>query len=517
MWSSWPGVLIGNGSQGRDAFLFLGRGGRFRFETVDPGGEDKEELRRSLYRKYGFRPMPVSLLSEDSFYLHILLRVGDKHEAIHPAPDMTEADLKSELTASLKRMTPGFLKTVGLMLPPPEHPPHNPMMMGHRQPESMRRFELLRERLSESYTIREVDLKEGRVPGDVDVLMLVGPQDLDEKQRFAVDQYLMRGGAVVICAGAFVMEAGGPGGLGVKPVTTGLEELLKGWGVSLQKSLVLDPQNEAFPVPVERNVMGMTVRELQLVSYPFFVDVRQDGMAEENLIVRGLPSVTLQFASPLEVKPPEGVKATVLMRSSKGSWVQTSTNVQPDFDRHGEKGFGVEGETRQRDLAVMLTGTFKSAFASKPSPLFKEEGEKAGDAKADKKGKRADPAGRTIKSSPPGARLLVVGSSEFVNDLVLSLSRQTGSERYTNNLQLVQNIADWSVADLDLLSIRSRGSYARTLKPLEPAARTRWVEINFGVVVVGLGLIILVSRMRRRAVRPLQLSPARPTEQESES
>jgi ABC-2 type transport system permease protein len=473
-------------------------GARLAFEVVDPSGEGKEELRRSLYEKYGFKPLASSLFSDDSFYLHLLLSVGEKQERIYPSPQMSEADLRTELTAALKRLTPGFLKTVGLVAPQPP-PPQNPMM--RRQPQRQQ-FVMLREKLSENYTVRDVDLKDGRVPGEIDVLLLVAPQDFDDKQRFAVDQYLMRGGAVVLCAGAFSLDASGAGGLTVRQSKTGLEDVLAAWGVKILPQMVLDPQNESFPVPVERNVMGLTVRELQLLAYPFFVDVRQAGMAEQSPIIGGLPSVTMQWVSPLEIAARDGVTAVTLLRSSPKSWIQDRTSVQPDFDKHPEKGFGAEGETKARPLAVTLSGVFPSAFADKASPLFTDTDAKAAPTK------KADATGRTIKRSPASARLVVLGSADFVKDAVLNLSRQTGSERFANNLQLVQNVVDWSSADVELLSIRARGSYARTLKPLEESTRSTWEGANYALVVLALVVIVGFNFIRRRGLQPLQLTPA---------
>jgi ABC-2 type transport system permease protein len=474
-------------------------GGRLVFETVDPSGPDKEGLRRGLYEKYGFKPLATSFFSDESFYLHLLLSVGDRNERLYPAPEMSEADLRTEITAALKRLVPGFLKTVGLVVPPPETPPQpNPMM--RRPRDTSRRFDMLREKLAETYTVKEVDLKDGRVPGEVDVLFLLGPQGLDEKQRFAVDQYLMRGGAVVLCSGAFTLDASSPVGLTVKPVKSGLEEMLAGWGVKVLPKMVLDPQNEPFAVP--------RGSEILLVPYAPFVDVRRDGMAEDSAIVSALPSVTLEWVSPLELSPPAGVKATALLKSSRKSWMRESTEVQPDLDKYGDLGFPVEGETKPYILAAILTGTFGSAFADKPSPLFKDEGKKGEEKKAAKEAKPSERAGQTIKASPSSARLAVVGSSDFLNDVVLMNSRQM-SERYTSSLQLAQNVADWSVADVDLLSIRSRGTYARTLKPMDEATRSTWEGINYGLVLLGLGLVVGVSFVRRRSIRPMKLVEAK--------
>jgi ABC-2 type transport system permease protein len=477
-------------------------GGKLVFKKVDPSGEGKDQLRHDIYRRYGFRPMATSLLSEETFYCHLLVTLGKKADRILPSAEMSEADLRQEITASLKRLTPGFLKTIGLLAPEPEQPPPNPMM--RRRPQQQGNYTMLKAKLQESYTVRDIDLKDGRVPGEVDVLLLVQPTSLDEKQRYAVDQYLMRGGTVVIFSGAFSLDPTSRMGLSIKKVASGLEELLAAWGVKIDARMVLDPQNEAFPIPVERNVMGLTVRELQLVPYPFFVDVRPGAMAEGNPIVAGLPQVTLQWASPIELVEKKGVQTTVLFRSSEGSWTQDSTEVQPNFERFPGKGFGPQGETKARPLGALATGTFTSAFADKPSPLFAEDKDRPPAAGGAKKG---DASSRTVKSSPAAARLVVVGTSDFASDVILNLSRQTGSDNFANSLQLVQNLMDYAVADVDLLSIRSRGTFARTLKPMEESARSTWELANYAFVAVGLVVIVVVTLLKRRRQRPMELVP----------
>ena len=318
-------------------------GGKFVFKVVDPRASGNDELPKQLFEKYGFKPLAASLFSEDSFYLHLLLSYGDKHDRVYPAPEASDADVKAELTASIKRLLPGFLKTIGIMVPQEAPPRPNPMMMGRRPPPPQDKYRLLRAKLSENYSVKNVQLKDGRVPGDVDVVLLVAPKDLDDKQRFAVDQYLMRGGAVVVLRGGFAMKPSRLGGLSVEKVTSKIDELLATWGVEIDQKLLLDGQNEAFPVPVERNVMGLKVQQIQMLPYPFWVDIRSDGMAEGSPVVSSLPSVTLQWASPLKLTEKQGLKSTTLLQSSDRSWLETSTDAQPDFDKYPEKRIQVSG------------------------------------------------------------------------------------------------------------------------------------------------------------------------------
>jgi ABC-2 type transport system permease protein len=495
-------------------------GGKLKYRTVDPSGDANKALRQTLFQNYRFRPMSASLFSEDYFYLHLLARVGkgasEKVERIYPSFEMGEAALKKEIGAAFKRLVPGFLKTIGVVAEK-EQQRMNPMMMrmGRRPPPPRDKVRLLKTKLSENYQTRDVSLASGRVPGDIDVLLVIGGHaKLDAKSRFAIDQYLMRGGAVIMLVGRYALSLQGRSGLGVKKVESPLFGLLSSWGVDVAPEMVLDQQNEAFPIPVEREVAGYRVREIQLLDYPYWIDVRPDGMAEGSPVVAGLPSATLQWASPLRVQKREGVKSTVLLRSSKKSWTATSTNVQPDFKTYPKRGFGVpkDAKLERRPLAVLARGTFPSAFKGKASPLFAGA---AGKGPASRgmggKGKPSDSelqkrrASRTIERAPKSARLAVVGTADMVDDQVLSISRQSGGERFINNLRLVQNLVDWAVADTDLLSIRGRGTYARTLRPLEPGEGRTWETVNYVIVVLGLGLLLALTWFWRKGIKPLPL------------
>src|SRR3546814_5197518 len=69
----------------------------------------------------------------------------------------------------------------------------------------------------------------------------------------------MKGGTVVLAASPF-----GPTfaqGFAARKVDTGLEDWLAQHGITIEESMVLDSQSAALPVPVEREVGGVRVRE----------------------------------------------------------------------------------------------------------------------------------------------------------------------------------------------------------------------------------------------------------------
>jgi ABC-2 type transport system permease protein len=505
--------------------------GKFVFQAVVP---DTQEKQQELQRKYGIKPFAASLFSSDRFYLHILLKVGDRLAQVSPGEQMTEAELRSGIEAALRRAAPGFLKTVGLVTPPAESMPQMNPMMPQQPPRPPQSFELLERRLGENYTVQPVSLDTGKVDDGVDVLLLAGPEKLGDKAQRAVDQFLMRGGSVVLLAGKYRLDIGMGGGLAVKQVSSGLDKLLETWGARVQNKLVLDQRSDSFPVPVMRSLGGLRVQEIQLIPYPFFVRVERDRMSEGSIITQGLPAITLHWSSPLEAvetgkKDAAGkdgkaagksaaeeaseVKREVLLSSGEESWLQEDSNVQPDFERYPERGFSRpaagEGVYDARPLAMVLTGTFASHFRG--------EADKKAEPPADKgSADKPERPERLLTRSVPNARLAVVGSSSFVSDEVLNLAQQTQSGEARSNLQFVENLVDWAVADVDLLEIRSSGSFARTLSVAEDA-RSKWEYINYGLAILALGLVMGWNAYRRRTLAPMTLDPRARRKQAADS
>jgi ABC-2 type transport system permease protein len=376
-------------------------------------------------------------------------------------------------------------------------------MFGQTQ-QPLSSWQQVRDALQQEYEVRDIDLSAGSVPADVDVLVIVAPQNLDDTSLYAIDQYLMRGGAVMLAAGNFVIAPDAmSGGIAGMPVVGGVKQLLEHYGIYVDQALVLDPQNEPFPVPVVRKVGDYQVQEIQALDYPFFVDVRPDGMAKNNPIVSSLPAVTLNWTSPITVDVAKNAnrRVDVLLWSSAKSWLQHDSNIQPDFDLYPQLGFPQATDPQTHTLAISVQGVFESYFKGKPSPLETPPAEGAEVTPP----VQAVPA--TIENSPENARLVVISSAEFVDDIVLRLSAALTRDRYLNSLKLVQNAVSWATEDLDLLAIRARGTTSRVLAPLSEQEESFAEIANYVLALVILMAIGGVSSFRRRSEQPMELLP----------
>jgi ABC-2 type transport system permease protein len=263
---------------------------------------------------------------------------------------------------------------------------------------------------------------------------------------------------------------------------------------------------------VQRNLGGFVVAEIQTLDYPYFPDVRPDGLDAESGITANLGQITMNWSSPIQVSPEgqEGRTLTRLIQSSERSWTSDSTNMQPDFDAHGPLGFPKGQDQGRKVLAVAVEGRFRSPFAGKPSPLLSEA---KSDAKADdapdpnsadteEEGAAADQPKKpvisgVIENSPGSARLILIGSSAFATDTAISLANEATQSRYLKPIELIQNAVEWSLEDRGLLALRGRGQFSRLLEPVGREGRMFYEYLNYALALGGLLLLYWLARSVR--------------------
>jgi ABC-2 type transport system permease protein len=483
-------------------------GGKLSVQIEDPEANGGA-LAKKLASDYGFRPMTTSLFDTDTFWFYMTLE-GDGRVVQVPLPEtFDKSNLEHSLQAGLKRFSHGFLKSVALLTPKSQ-----PSMPQMGMTGSGKRFTQLHDKLAEEHNVIETDLSSGQVPDEADLLVLASPEKLNEKQLFAVDQFMMRGGTVIVATSPFDIET--HGALSAHKRDAGLSQWLAHMGISQEQKMVLDPQNAAFPIPVNRNLGGFTVRETQLVDYPYFVDIRGKGIPQEGGLTAGLNQVTMTWASPIDIDQTKNKDRKIirLLESSDRSWSTDSLDIQPDFRANGQLGFPTGKTQGSQLLAVALEGRFDSYFKDKPSPLAAPQ-ESKGDPKpgenaaAKGDGKQPDEAAksekpiitRLIERSPESARLILLSSNSFLSDQMLNLATAGLGTHYLKPVQLVENAVDWSLEDRGLLAMRGRAQFSRTLDPLDRDSQVFWEYLNYGLALFGLFVLWLIRRQMNRQAR----------------
>ena len=480
-------------------------------EIVDPDAGDGE-VARQIAADYGFQPMAASLFDLNTFYFYLTLSDGEIVVQM-PLPEALDQDgLRRGVEEGLKRFAAGLLKNVALSAPQGVPPYMQQQMPGMQQPQG-NEFQGLRDVLSADFDVDTAMLDDGDPPSAADVLMVVDPTSLTEQAVFAIDQFLMRGGTVVVAAGSYRATLT-PQALSAMPISSGLADWLAHHGVTIDESMVMDPRNAAFPLPVTRQVGGFRFQDVRMLDYPYFVDVRGDGLNQDVPFTSASRQVTMAWASPVDVDSEANADraATTLLQSSPGSWRSASTDIMPSLGAEGGVAYMPEGDQQANTLAVMLEGRFESFFDE--SPLLEDapemddvatddadgtSGEEtSGDEAADEED--ADTLGTVttvIRKSPESARLIVLGSASFVADQTVRMIGSADGTIYTGSLELMANIVDWAVEDQSLLGIRGRGHFNRTLDPMSEDQQRVWEYANYALALAGLAVVFGISWRRR--------------------
>lgn len=468
--------------------------GQFTFDVVDPEADDGR-VAVEIAENYGFQPMSANLFSEQSFYFYMTLQKDDQIVQI-PLADLTQQSFEKNLEAGIKRFASGFTKTVALVVPEqgPAYSPYGSQGTSFNQLEAF---------LNEELNVVREDLSDGSVSGEADLLMLVAPENLTEKEVFAIDQFLMKGGTIIAATSPYQSNMT-QRSFTLQKHNSGLSDWFAHHGITIDEQVILDQQNSAFPIPVTRNVSGYQIQEMRMFDYPFFADIRGEGINQENLVTSELPQVTMTWASPLSIEPNQERQTIELLKTSANSWVSNDLDIAPKLDGSPHSGFQARGEQNSYLVGGLSEGVFESFFADKPSPIFdsadnNSEGviDGANDKQSEEEKTTDFQVSSVIKHSPESARIIVFSSNDFLSDNVLRLVGSAQQSEYLNSVQMVANAVDWSLEDSGLLSIRSRGHFNRTLPPMEQSTQVFWEYLNYGLALIALGIIALVVTQQR--------------------
>ncbi|MEH6583228.1 MAG: Gldg family protein [Halioglobus sp.] len=461
-------------------------GGKFSVRFIEPEAGDGA-VARKIRDEWGFKPMVAALSDEEEFFFYLTL--ADRRQVVQlPAENFDPDNFRLVLHAGLKRFARGLTKTVALVVPEV-----NQQMAKFKMGSPT--FSNLEHAIAKDYSIIMEDLKDGAVAIDADILVVAGPHQLSDREIFAIDQYVMRGGTLILATSPYSAELSG-GQVRMQEWDSGLQDWLAHHGIAIAKSLVMDTQNAPFPAPVTRKSGEHEFRDVQMIDYPFFIDLRSGGLTAPHPVSGGLPQLTMAWASAVTVERNANRRLTPLLRSSEHSWLTEDLNVMPSLDAKGKSVFQQTGPTGPHTLGIALEGRFDSWFTDRENPLL------SGEQETGRMGPGPVAANHTIERSPESARIIVYASNDFLDDQILAAVVAASGTQYLGPLELMANTLDWSMQDDTLSQIRARGHFNRTLPPMQPQGQAIIEYANYAIALLLLlfvAAVYWIGKRHRRA------------------
>ena len=307
------------------------------------------------------------------------------------------------------------------------------------------------QQIEQLYTVRALEPTLTAIDADVNVLVLVHPKHLPAPALYAIDQFALRGGHVLVFVDprseadpAGAADPGNPMAQLQADRSSNLEPLFKAWGV------VYDPDQIA--VDLERG-LAVSMREGDPPSQHIAIlGLDREGMAKD-MITAQIDSVNLAMAGSLAKAEGSQLSFEPLMYSSEQAGLLPAQRFAIPGDAAALKdGFKPTGKLV---LAARVTGKTSSAFATPPAGVT--------------------PGADALKESSQDLNVVIVADTDLLTDFMwvqqANFFGQTVFQPFANNGELVWNAIDNLAGSNDLISIRARASYSRPFEKVEELRR----------------------------------------------
>lgn len=336
--------------------------------------------------------------------------------------------------------------------------------------------------LRQLYEVRRLDADAETIDEDIDILMLVHPNDLSDQMLYAIDQHVLAGGEAMVFLDPnadSMVTLSQQGALIPAGMNSNLPGLLEAWGIEYQDDKVLTDSDLALRVR-----MSQTERP---VPHLGMLGAKRDNLARGDIITNRLESVN--FSTPGVLSPIAGSTTTFepLITSSTNSMLmdrillESVTDPSILFDEF-------ESSNESHVIAARISGLVETAFPDGRPVVPVEEAEEEtedeaadGDATADAAADSDNPAqpdeanaeaAETLEETVPHLQrsqapvnLIVFADSDLLTDRLWVQVAQFLGQRipqpFANNGDLIINAFDNLSGGADLVSIRSRGTYSR--------------------------------------------------------
>jgi ABC-type uncharacterized transport system involved in gliding motility auxiliary subunit len=299
--------------------------------------------------------------------------------------------------------------------------------------------------LRQTNQVKQVPTDAQVIDPDVSVLLIAEAQNLSEATQYAIDQFVMRGGRLMVMVDPWSEAmAATPTANGMPPADTSsnLKKLFDAWGIEFDPTKVVGDLTGAWRVRAGQGESN------QAVNYVAWFNIR-DGINHDDPATADLQQVTVASSGYLEKAPKATIDFTPLLTSSPQSEVIGVDQVKMPDPTKILAAFKPSGGPRV--IAARIHGVLKSAFSGPPE-LAKDQKRPAN-----------FPAYKEQTEGP--ANLVVVADSDILADRfwvrVSEFFGQQTAMPFSDNGPFLANLVDTLAGGNALVGLRARGNTSR--------------------------------------------------------
>ena len=421
--------------------------GKIRVRVIDPQPFSEEEDRAA---DFGLQSLQGG--SGDALYFGLAgTNSTDGRTVIPSFSPEREQFLEYDIAKMLHELSSPGKPVIGLL--------SSLGMMGQFNPQTGQMGEswAVVAQLEQLFTVRTIKSDADQIEPEVGVLMLVHPKNLPSKTLYAIDQFVLRGGRLLV----FLDPASGADVSGQDPRnpmaamtadhSSNLAPLLGAWGVQFDPGKVVG--DAELGLEVRSGADSAPTRHIGILG------LRRANMDAKDVATASLETINLATSGYLQRTP--GAKtafAPLLTSSASAAPIPVERFTALSDPSSLRDGFKPTGE--RYVLAAHITGNIASAYPGGPPP----------DA-----GKPAGPPLAHLAASRTPANIVIVADTDLLTDFLWVQTRelfgQRMSQAFANNGDLVANLIDNLSGSNALISIRGRANFSRPFLRVEALRR----------------------------------------------
>ena len=396
--------------------------GRLSIQIINPLPDTDDELKA---QGLGIKRIPMS--SGDHFYLGMTFQQGGRISSIPYLDIRRDRHLEYDVALGLNGLGRTQTPKIGILSPLVP----STAAIGNREGMSF-----ITE-LKRAYDLAVIPHFKNSLPDGLDVLLLIDTTILRREMLYAIDQFVMNGGGLVVLMDPYLRFNRASNVVNPSPSKeiNDISDILHKYGIKYVGNSVVG-DGELASVVAEKSQKRM--------SFPFWMRISKKGLSEYHPATADLNEVFMVEAGSLEIIEKE--RGTALITTTNNSGALDRKNF---FDKTpSQLAQAFSPDNRQRIIAAHLKGPYNSAFTSPPQEI-----------------KNLRHLG---KSDGLGAAVFVVADIDWLFDPFSlqqsNIGGQLAVRPLNDNLAFLLNIIEFASGDAALIAIRSRGKLKRPFK-----------------------------------------------------
>ncbi len=459
-----------------------------RYDNPAIGSVEEVNRRREEFAKNGLAPVRLTIQDESTeklIYPYALIQFGMKKVYVNLL-ESERAGVANDQTIARSSAILEYKFASSLMRLFQERKKNVVFTEGHGELDPVETADWERS-LRYYFNTSRVDLDSiVAVPGEIDMLVIAKPTSpFSEKDKFKIDQYLMRGGKLMFLMDKMRVSEDSlrvHGSFVSTDYNLNLDDLLFKYGIRLQSNLILSLENTRRPMVVGQ--MGGS-NQYELFPWYYYLAAIPSDLSP---ITKGLDRVQLRYASVIEALETPTRKTPLLSAGSHARYQFNPVEISLDIVRFEPD----VSAFNHSDLAVgyLVEGEFESLYRNRVTTSMSDG---------------LDELGFSFQEHSVPTQILIVSDGDIARNGFDQQRRQPqplGFDPYENytfdNKAFLDNAVEYMTGMRSILPLRAKKVEMRLLNQQTVKEYKTRVQIVNGIIPI---ILILAMSLTWRFYR----------------